>query len=279
MAVGGGTAAAEGADSAQKYIAKLTDDELINTSPYYAQMIERGIDKSEARKIISDKSSESAAVLQGMIAAVGDRITSNLLTGSYDKILAKVGGKSIGGRVAAGFVGGAVEEGLQEVTEGVAADIGVRRQITNKEIGTDSAANLILGALGGGPISAARGAFVNDEADPKKQGGDTQSTTQDTNTSTVTIPDSTTLNDKDSLAAKMNLDKAFRDKQKPDTLSVMAAIVSNLNLATDATNNYVDQESAQRKTMIDRVAQRFGVTEELNATLKIKMLLIVAIRY
>ena len=91
---------------------------------------------------------------------------------------------------------------------------------------------------------------------------------QTTNTSSINIPDSTTLNDQDSLAAKMNLDKAFRDKQKPDTLSVMAAIVSNLNLETDATNNYVDQDSAQKKTMIDRVAQRFGVTAELDATLK-----------
>ena len=43
----------------------------------------------------------------------------------------------------------AVEQGTQELFEGLASDIGIRSQIVNKEIGEDSAANLILGALGG----------------------------------------------------------------------------------------------------------------------------------
>ena len=96
-----------------------------------------------------------------------------------------------------------------------------------------------------------------------------QDTTNQTDQSLAVnnIPASTLLDDKASLAAKMNLDKAFGVKQKSDTLSVMAAVVSNLNLETDAQNNYVDQTSGQTKLMIDRVAQRFGVTEELNATL------------
>ena len=38
--------------------------------------------------------------------------------------------------------------------EGVASDIGTRSMVKNKEIGEDSAANLILGALGGGATGA-----------------------------------------------------------------------------------------------------------------------------
>ena len=53
-------------------------------------------------------------------------------------------------------------EGVQEVTEGLTQDIGQRVAGGGGEIGQDSFANLVLGALGGGPIGAARG-FVSAE--------------------------------------------------------------------------------------------------------------------
>lgn len=158
MGVGGGMAASEGASTAKEYISKLTDEQLVETSPYYKAMIERGVPAKEARQIVTDKAAENGAMLQGMVAALGDRITGKLVTGAYDNILARFGGKSTAGRIAAGTAGSSLEEGVQEVTEGLASDIGIRSQITNKEIGEGSAANLILGALGGAGPGGIRGA-------------------------------------------------------------------------------------------------------------------------
>ena len=50
-----------------------------------------------------------------------------------------------------------LEEGLQEVAEGVASDVAVKNVVKSKEIGEDSAANLILGALGGAGPGGYRG--------------------------------------------------------------------------------------------------------------------------
>ena len=163
MSVGGGMAAGEAADTAKEYISKLTDEQLLETSPYYKAMIDRGVPAKEARQIVTDKASENGAMLQGMVAAVGDRITGNLLTGAYDNILGRIGGRTVAGRTAGGIVAGAAEESIQEVTEGLASDIGIRSQIANKEIGEDSAANLILGALGGAGPGGFRGAIATPE--------------------------------------------------------------------------------------------------------------------
>ena len=163
MSVGGGMAAGEAADTAKEYISKLTDEQLLETSPYYKAMIDRGVPQKEARQIVTDKASENGAMLQGMVAAVGDRITGNLLTGAYDNILGRIGGRTVAGRTAGGIVAGAAEESIQEVTEGLASDIGIRSQIANKEIGEDSAANLILGALGGAGPGGFRGAIATPE--------------------------------------------------------------------------------------------------------------------
>lgn len=163
MAVGGGMAAGEAADTAKEYIGKLTDEQLLEVSPYYKTMVDRGVPTKEARQIVTDKAAENGAMLQGMIAAVGDRITGNLLTGAYDNILGRIGGRTVAGRTSAGIVAGAGEEAVQEVSEGLASDIGIRSQITTKELGEDSAANLVLGALGGAGPGGIRGAMATPE--------------------------------------------------------------------------------------------------------------------
>jgi hypothetical protein len=124
--VGGSMAAGEGAESARDFVNRQDHATLMANSPYYATMIRRGVPEAEAKEIIKDRAAESSAVLQGMVAAVGDRVTGKLLTGAYDDILRRVGGSTVAGRFAAGAVGGAIEEGVQEVSEGVAADIGVK---------------------------------------------------------------------------------------------------------------------------------------------------------
>jgi hypothetical protein len=231
MAVGGGMAAGEAASTAKEYIAKLTDEQLLEVSPYYKTMVDRGVPTKEARQIVTDKAAENGAMLQGMVAAVGDRITGNLLTGAYDNILGRIGGRTIAGRTAAGTVAGAAEEGIQEVTEGLASDVGIRSQITTKELGEDSAANLVLGALGGAGPGGFRGAI----ATPERQ-----------------------------IAAEMNAAIA-----QAQPAGVNEAAIRALNPETYDQTIVTPQQTVNRSAQIDALSQATSVDEAVNAAMNL----------
>ena len=126
-------------------------------SPYYANIRSAGIDESKARKIISDRAAEQAALLQGSVGAFGSVFTGKLATGQLDKYFTANIRSRLGRIVALGGVG-AAEEGTQEFLEGIAADLGINKEVI-KEIGEESFANLILGSIGGGAVGAGRGAI------------------------------------------------------------------------------------------------------------------------
>jgi GNAT superfamily N-acetyltransferase len=155
--VGGGMAAGEGASTAREYIKNLSNEQLIKMSPYYANIRSAGIDESKARKIISDRAAEQAALLQGSVGAFGSVFTGKLATGQLDNYFTANIRSRLGRIVALGGVG-AAEEGAQEFLEGVAADLGINKEVI-KEIGEESFANLILGSIGGGAVGAGRGAI------------------------------------------------------------------------------------------------------------------------
>jgi DNA repair protein RadC/GNAT superfamily N-acetyltransferase len=155
--VGGGMAAGEGASTAREYIKNLSNEQLIKMSPYYANIRSAGIDESKARKIISDRAAEQAALLQGSVGAFGSVFTGKLATGQLDNYFTANIRSRLGRIVALGGVG-AAEEGAQEFLEGVAADLGINKEVI-KEIGAESFANLILGSIGGGAVGAGRGAI------------------------------------------------------------------------------------------------------------------------
>jgi DNA repair protein RadC/GNAT superfamily N-acetyltransferase len=155
--VGGGMAAGEGANTAREYIKNLSNEQLIKMSPYYANIRSAGIDESKARKIISDRAAEQAALLQGSVGAFGSVFTGKLATGQLDNYFTANIRSRLGRIVALGGVG-AAEEGAQEFLEGVAADLGINKEVI-KEIGAESFANLILGSIGGGAVGAGRGAI------------------------------------------------------------------------------------------------------------------------
>ena len=154
---GGAMAADEAATNAAEFIGKMSHEDLMKNSPFYASLIKQGVGQAEAKNLSVRKAAESGAIMQGMVAALGDRFTGQLVTGAFDDMLKKVAGKSVIGRTAAGATVSGVEEGVQETAEGVAADIAIQNVAKNKEIGEDSAANLILGALGGAPVGGVRG--------------------------------------------------------------------------------------------------------------------------
>ncbi|WP_353179739.1 LPD38 domain-containing protein [Delftia acidovorans] len=172
-AVGGAMAAGEGVENAREFIAKQSHEQLLDTSPLYRRMIDAGAAPDEARRITSAKAEDASALLQGAVATFGDRFTGKLVTGGLDPLLARVAGRSVLGKTAAGAGISALEEGTQELTEGVASDLGTKSVAHGKEIGEDSAANFVLGALGGSAPGAARGvvAGVKDRGAKADAGG------------------------------------------------------------------------------------------------------------
>jgi predicted RNA methylase len=156
--VGFGMGAGEAVQDAQQYISGLSDQELMANSPYFKKMVEDGVDPAEARKVITDKAAEYAAQLQGSVAAFGSIITGKLITGQFDKLMTGVVKNRLG-RIALGITAGAAEEGTQEFLEGIAKDIGINKAVI-KEIGEESFANFILGAIGGAGPGAYRGAVA-----------------------------------------------------------------------------------------------------------------------
>ena len=100
--VGGAMAAGEAGTNAAEYIDKLSHEQLMEGSPFYATMIQGGADKDEARELTVKKAAETGAVLQGMVATFGDRFTGKLVTGAFDDMLKKVAGKSVIARTGAG---------------------------------------------------------------------------------------------------------------------------------------------------------------------------------
>ena len=52
-------------------------------------------------------------------------------------------------RVAKAITAGAAEDAFQETMEGIATDLGIDKTVV-REIGVDSFANMVLGAIGGG---------------------------------------------------------------------------------------------------------------------------------
>lgn len=160
--VGGTMAADEAATKAAEFINKIPDAELRQKSPIYAELIAAGASPKEARELTIKKAAESGAILQGLVATFGDVLTGKLVTGAFDKAIAKLGTNRLARGVGVGTVSG-LEESLQETGEGLASDVTLKNVIPSKEIGEDSAANLILGFLGGAGPGVAKGALSEGE--------------------------------------------------------------------------------------------------------------------
>lgn len=162
-AVGGAMAADEAGKNASEFISKMSNDDLAKNSPLYAELIAGGASPEEAKQLTIKKAAETGAALQGLVATFGDAFTGKLITGQFDNIITKMAGKTKVGRAAgAGVVGGG-EESLQETMEGLASDVGIKDTVKNKELGEDSASNLVMGFLGGAGPAGIRGLVAKEE--------------------------------------------------------------------------------------------------------------------
>jgi len=169
-AVGGGMAAGEGAQNAREKLEKLSTDEMYQVSPFYKGLVDSGVKPERAKELTVSKASETGAILQGLVGALGSNITSKLMTGAFDHLIAKVG-KGALTRGAVGLGAEGLEEGIQELGEGVAANIGVKQVLPSQELGEDSAANLALGFLGGAGPGGVKGALTPAEKKQELQKG------------------------------------------------------------------------------------------------------------
>lgn len=164
--VGFGMGAGEAVQDAQKYVSSLSDEQLIQSSPYFKKMVEDGVNPAEARQVVADKAAEYAAQLQGSVSAFGSVITGKLITGQFDKLMTGPVKNRLG-RIALGTTAGAAEEGTQEFLEGIAKDLGINKAVI-KEIGEESFANFVLGAMGGAGPGAYRGAVAKTKEEAEK---------------------------------------------------------------------------------------------------------------
>jgi len=164
--VGFGMGAGEAVQDAQKYVSSLSDEQLMQSSPYFKKMVEDGVNPAEARQVVADKAAEYAAQLQGSVSAFGSVITGKLITGQFDKLMTGPVKNRLG-RIALGTTAGAAEEGTQEFLEGIAKDLGINKAVI-KEIGEESFANFVLGAMGGAGPGAYRGAVAKTKEEAEK---------------------------------------------------------------------------------------------------------------
>ena len=158
-AFGFGQAGSEAIGNARQYIQSLDDNQLSNNSPYFQELLRAGYNSKTARMMTEEKAADTAAAAEGVVGMLGGNFTANLITGKFDKaLISSVRNRAlnIAAKTAKGAVTGATEEGLQEMSEGIASDLGINKTVA-KEIGADAFSNLILGAIGGGGPGAVSG--------------------------------------------------------------------------------------------------------------------------
>jgi hypothetical protein len=156
--MGFGQAGSEGVSDARDHIKAMSDQDLAKNSEYFRNLVLLGYDPAMARRMTEEKAADTAALYQGVIGALGGEFTGNLVIGKLDKVLLS-SARNRATRILQGATIGATEEGLQEMAEGLATDLGINKTVA-REMGADSFANLILGALGGGAPGGVRGAVA-----------------------------------------------------------------------------------------------------------------------
>lgn len=162
---GFGQAGSEGVEAAREHIKSMSNEELAEKSEYFRNLLALGYKPDVARKMTEEKAADTAAYYQGMVGALGNQFTANLIKGNLDDVLL-ASAKSRLAKIVKGTAAGMTEEGLQELAEGIATDLGIDRTVV-REMGVDSFANVVLGAIGGGAPGGFRGAISKDkEAQP-----------------------------------------------------------------------------------------------------------------
>lgn len=143
-----GQAGSEGVEEARKHIEGMDFEELSNKSEYFRNLVALGYSPEKAKEMTIAKAGDTAAYMQGIVGALGNEFTANLITGKLSKS-ALLNASNVATRVTKAVAAGAAEDAFQETMEGIATDLGIDKTVV-REIGVDSFANMVLGAIGGG---------------------------------------------------------------------------------------------------------------------------------
>lgn len=159
-AAGGTAAANEGAANARQRIKEIPDAKLADDSPLFASLLESGVSPEIAREHVIQRAEELAAKQQGAVAALSDAFMSKFMS----KGLRKIGNiKTPIGQRAANIAVAGGQEGISEMTEGLAAERGMN-QVVRTQYGVGSFENLVMGAITGGPLGGGRSTRVPENA-------------------------------------------------------------------------------------------------------------------
>lgn len=154
-ALGQAMSTGEGMNAAIEYIGSLSDEELARRSPEFVELSAQ-LGPEEARRILISKVADQAGVAQGVVGRFGGEVLGKLFAGQFDKAILNTFKTRAGAILGTGAVV-AGEQGIEEMAEGLASDIGIDKSVV-KEIGADAFANLVWGALGGKPVGMVQGA-------------------------------------------------------------------------------------------------------------------------
>lgn len=146
------SAAAGGAEERQRAEA-LTPEQLANVEAYQ-QALAAGATPDEARQRAITQAERGGALGAGIFGAAGGAATARILGPAAQAAAQRIGGGRLGGAAVTGVAGG-VEEGLQEVAEGVGRRAGAGLTAgEQRDVFEESTANLVGGAAVGAPLSA-----------------------------------------------------------------------------------------------------------------------------
>lgn len=172
-AVGAAVGAAQGAGEAsfdEGQRVRQMDAAQVAALPAYQQALAAGASPQQAQERVARAAERTAFATTAPVSALGGAATSALIGKPVQGALERVVGGSRVGRAALSATAGGLEEGAQEVGEGVAQALGGQLATgEQRDLGEGSAANLVLGAAAGGTLGATGGAMEADPAAPQHQ--------------------------------------------------------------------------------------------------------------
>jgi protein-L-isoaspartate O-methyltransferase len=152
---GGGAAASEAREIVEH---AAQDGTLARESVYYQDLIKQGKSQEEALELTMEAAANIASGFTLPVSMFGGLATAKILHGGASRVIGNKLHGTIGGRVATGVAASAVEEGLQEVGEGVTMRAGTQVATgLDQDLLEGSFAEFVLGAVGGASMGGLAG--------------------------------------------------------------------------------------------------------------------------
>jgi hypothetical protein len=155
-AIGGAQGAGSAAIQARETIQAMDDSALFQESEQFRKSVLGGMSPEKARALVTRDAERWAAGLTAPVSVLGGGATGALFGRGGAAMASRLNSRLARGATI-GAAGG-IEEGTQEVGEGVATQAGINQGAgTNQSLTQDSFGNFVLGAMAGGATGAARG--------------------------------------------------------------------------------------------------------------------------